>query len=946
MKILINIVLALTVMFVGLTSCVDSIIDDKDGNTILSNGDIMLSMNAFIPAPCRIETRAIDPDGLRVNNLWLFCFNEYGSYIGRSEAEVSALDDSNHFGFSVSIPSSTRIIHFLSNIYLDEISVSPGMNETTLIPSLVSASGRMVYWGRKSFESQDELENFKNGTVELYRNQAQVNWKIDNTNSVNNLQVFGYAICNCKAWGTVAPFNQTSQGNPFGFTLKNPFVTMPGEEYNIMSTDPTQVSVIGNEEDGDPRYIFETPNTLDEPVYAIMKIGAEEESAQYYKIMFVDDNKDQLPIYRNYQYIINIKGLPNQMGYTSFDQAKKGVAANNAWVSIDPVIPEMSDGTNTLNILNGTTQIFNTGGEQTIGFTYTGAEADVKVSWLENDGNISSLVPEITKTDENNGYEIKMQLAQPDDKPVKGTLLLRAGVFTRQIKVYLMKPFEFKPVWVSTGVPMVKGEQMSMTFVIPDSYPEELFPITCKIATNKMNANSELGMQLPIISEKCQYSIVDESGNNYERTTNWGYKFIYTANRPGIQKIFFKLNVTEGNDPTGTVEGCTEENGHTHVFLEADNFLDEEKLVIFQRSNNNRRIILDGAESNNSGYLSHNLFPTINQPVSIKFFLKDGESNSSPSEGTVMRIATTSLKPDFKNYPSEKDLYLDGGNPAVNGIVTYYRIKPTAYEYELHFLTKTPNVSDLVRLSIDGEAGNENADDWYKSAAIELKANPGHFTFDFNIIDDDPDIDNVKYGLGQPADMHFSIPLEAVERTSVRFFIRTNNLVLNDEDPNKNYLKKVDGGYIFTVEQGYKLENRGTLKFLTNRIASAETVTISTVDDSEALFASASASFTNEPITGTLKLEGYNVPVLSTTSFITLERKNGTRVGDFNIQSVDADGIATYKLTIRPEYDFTMDETLVIYFINDGTTYNANTTFNALVDHESDSQVPLIILKE
>lgn len=267
----------------------------------------------------------------------------------------------------------------------------------------------------------------------------------------------------------------------------------------------------------------------------------------------------------------------------------------------------------------------------------------------------------------------------------------------------------------------------------------------------------------------------------------------------------------------------------------------------------------------------------------------------------------------------------------------------------LHFLTNTPDVDDLVRFSIDNEnefGFNEDANTWYKSAAVELISDPKRFTFDFSIVDDTPNIDNVKYGIGQPADMHFSIPKEAVAYTDVTFFIRTNNLIPNPDDSYSEWLKPVDGGYNFTIPKGFELAERGTLRFLTSRIASAETVTISTLDDKQALFTPASASFENEAITGTLTLSGENAPTLTTNSFITLERKNGTRVGVFNVQEVGANNIATYKLVLRPEYDFTMDETLTIYY-SAGTAssaYQATTTFNALVAHEVGEQVPLITL--
>lgn len=267
-------------------------------------------------------------------------------------------------------------------------------------------------------------------------------------------------------------------------------------------------------------------------------------------------------------------------------------------------------------------------------------------------------------------------------------------------------------------------------------------------------------------------------------------------------------------------------------------------------------------------------------------------------------------------------------------------------------MTNTPYVDDLVRFSIDNENEfNYNTDDskWYKSAAVELISSPKYFTFDFNIIDDNPQIGSVKYGIGQPADMYFSIPQEAIQNTSVKFFIQTKNLKPDQSDPNNKWLEETIGGYYLNVPQGTDLQDRGKLKFITKRIASAETITISTVDDSQALFKTSFASFDNLPITGTLKLsDASSTHTLTNNSFVTLERKNGTRVGVFNIQSVDIDNVATYKLSIRSEYDFTMDETLIISYTDYSNTvpsvYQTTTTFNDLVNHEDNEQVPLITL--
>lgn len=963
MKRILYIFLAGLILFAGFTSCTDDYMVQNNGGTT-ANGEIHLKVTANIPAPKQVITRDIDRDGLGVNTLWLFCFNEFGEYIGRREAgNFAATDQIGYYSFEVEIPSSTRRIHFLSNVYLDDFNDRDnfGRNETTVIPSFVSASGRMCYWGRVAFNSESDLEAFQNrGNVTLYRNQAQVRW---DTTLPEGITIYGYGICNRRAWGTLAPFNtEAGQNQAFDFDLDNPYVTEPAEEYQILASDPTEATVQGDVSEGDPHYIFENPNTLDAPVFAVMKIGINgqnENNAKYYKIMFVDDEKNQLEIYRNYEYVISITGLPTSMGYDTFEEAKNGVAANNAWVSVDPEIPELTDGETTVSITNGTTQVFTTGGNQTISFTYNGNTSDISVEWLEDGRNVSSSAP--TLTSDGNNHSINMILNTPTDEPRMGTLLLRTGEFTRQIKVYLVKPFSFEPVWVSTGVPMVKEEKMSMTFVIPDNYPAELFPIECKIATNKMNANDDLGEQLPIIMEKCEYDVTDDNGQQVHVTSDLGYKYVYTATEPGVQEIFFTLNTSDGDDFGVTWDDgeCPAEGtDHGHVFLEAENFNDAHRLVKFQeagRNISNRRITIKGSAEKNPGFLLQELAPTAKQPISVTLnFIADEEgwqgenTPTAPESGTLMRIATAIAEPADRSIYLSPDECASLGLPTSNNIVNYYY-----YEFEnnrtgsltLHFVTNTSDVEDIIRFSIDKENGlNPDLDEQYlyKSAGVELKANPERFTFDGFTVGDN---NTARYGLNQPVDISFSIPQEAVQYNNATFFIATKNLV--PASGNTYELNEAEGGYNFTIPQGSNVETV-TLHFQTNRIANGETVTINAIDNT-ALFAPASATFTNRPIRGTITLAGDDAK-LATNSFITLERKNGTRVGIITVESVDDDNnVASYRIDLRSEYDFTMDEELTIYYNalnpDEEIIYQATKTFQTLVnDAEDDGEVSLIIL--
>lgn len=947
----------------GAASCTDEELGKGQGN-VLPNGDIRLSVTANIPVPRQVITRDIDPDGLGVSTLWLFCFNEYGEYIGRREAGNFAASDKGegYYSFTVEIPGSTRIIHFLSNVYLDDFNDRDnyGRNETTVIPAFVSASGRMCYWGRVKLDSEEALTAFaEGGNVTLYRNQAKVKWDLSEE-APSGMKIHGYGICNRRAWGTIAPFNhQAENGEEFAFSLESPYITEPAEIYQMLASDPTEATVQGKESDGDPHYIFENPNTMDAPVYAIMRISTDGniDHSRYYKIMFVDDTKDQLPIYRNYEYVIRIKGLPQSMGYGSFAEAKEGIAANNAWVSVDPEIPELTDGKNTVNILDGTTQMFTTGGQKGIAFTYTGNKEDISVEWLEDGRNVSNSEASFSGPDAEGNYSIDIDLNAPTRTPQMGTLLLRTGVFTRQIKVYLMQPFSFQPVWVSTGVPMVKGERMSMTFVVPDTYPAELFPFECKISTNKMNANSALSGELPIVMEDTKFQV----GSDSIKTT-WGYKYVYTVLKPGIQEVFFTLNTSDGTDQGVSWKSATEESeeawgdcpygdsgnelyeeNHGHVFLQAENFEDAHRLVSFQDSETNRRITINGSDSNNPGFLEMDVPPTVNQEISITL-----NFSSAPENGTLMRVATTATEPDNRNLYLTDEQLADRDLPTSNGLVKYYYYQfgyNASTQLTLHFVTTSSDVEDLIRFSIDQE-NNMNADDinLYKSAGVKLTASPARFDFNtFTVDDDNPDAEGVKYGLDHPITVSFSIPEAAVQYNDVTFLLETQHLT--PAESNVYPLTPAEGGYRFTVPQGTTGDIE--LHFLTNRIANGETVTINAVDNT-ALFNPASYTYSNTPIEGTLALDGADAPQLNTQSFITLERVNGTRVGIITVDNVDGNNVASYHLDLRTEYDFTMDETLTIYYNSLGTPqqiYQATTTFQKLVeDAEEDGEVGLITL--
>lgn len=924
----------------AVTACADREYSDRETDT--AHAPVSVRAEAVIAATHRTDTRGVDPDGIDIRILHAFCFDARGGFICRREATADGdtRTELTGTGFRVEVPANTRIIHFLANMYDDEFEALPGADECSLIPSMKTASGRMVYWGRKAFASADELASFaEGGQIQLFASQAKVTRKIEGTAAEKGVKVFGYALCNCPAWGTVAPFRMQagtdgdSRGS-FDFDLSHPYQTFPGQEYRTYAKNPEDVCTHGDTPEGDPHYTFEHPNTFDFPLVAVMRIGTDETTARFYKIMFVDDRKELLPIYRNYEYVIHIKDLPENAGYATFREAYEGVAANNAWVSIDPAIPEISDGTNTLSVKGGTTRIFTSEGEQTIDFTYTGStDGDVRVKWLDNADGIASAEPELVQL-ANGAWQIKIKLNRPQSNPLDGTLLLSAGIFSRRIKVYLMQPMEFTPLVCSGGVPLKKGELMVLSFTIPDNFPEELLPLTCKVATNKMNAADSRGQRLPVIAEDCVFSIRQTDGTVKEVKTGWGYKFTYQADRTGMHEIYFSLNT--GTDNPNTDEcGVTEQ--HCHLFLEAGNFNTAEKIIRFQPAETTQRYIrLDGVTEGDLQSHIRNIPPTANQPVALTVNFLEGTQAATPKENSVMTLSTTALIPDFETYPAEKAQYLNDGQAQTDGGRRFYTLRPTASTLTLHMKTRTAQVEDLIQFALDNDLGlNTDPSSWYKSASVRLEPSPTAFSLHASL-----DEATIPYGENVPVYLNFDLPEEAVKYTDVKFYLRTQHLKPDPESPYTALLEKIDRGYAVTIPRGSVIIGQvHKFRFLTTRIASAEQIEIGTVHNTEALFEPFGISYQNSRTPCRIQL-----PTAVTSNggspFITLERRDGTRLGVFHLtQEADPQRIAAYALELRPEYNFGMDEPLVIYLAGQTEVYVCSATFRQILDSGNTGKV-------
>ena len=534
-----------------LSSCTDSDMGKSGGNTDLPD-ELTLQFNFTIPGNTVVNTRSIDPDGEPVSSIWLFLFNENGYYLGHvraNQVSYQKTDTSTDEGggtFSApSIPSTVRCIHFIANYNAADVDDSELLNRTEeeVMTRFTSSSGRLVYWGRKVFTSEEDLTSYFNSQptespIILYRNQAAVTYK--KANNAGNFVIQGFAICNTYAKGTVVPYNH-KEDDPFDFNLIedhehaiHDFVTLCSGEDLIKATDPEDTEV---QNEWGLRYIFEHENAQDDPMFAIFKIDN-----KYYKLMIVDDQSNPYKIIRNHRYIFNfLSAPPTTLGYISFEEAKNGVAANNVWVSIDNELPSIGDGTSSLTIEGETTRIYTEQKNEVINFTCTGGimSNQVTATWLSNEGLANSNL-NLAYNEQTGEGSVTINLNEISDTPQYGTLQIKAGKYPRIIQIVYLNKFDFAPVWTSSSVPRRSGEPVSIVFNIPDTYPEELFPVECKISCNLFDANTN--NQLEVIEEETAFTI---DGQQVER--DWDYKYVYKADKPGLHRVDFKTLIDDYN---------------------------------------------------------------------------------------------------------------------------------------------------------------------------------------------------------------------------------------------------------------------------------------------------------------------------------------------------------------------------------------------------------------
>lgn len=943
-------------------------------------GYMTLQFVAQVPDMPSVQTKGVDPDGLGVQQMTVFCFDENSLFITTVTAQLTqdAGNPSLSGKFTVTVPDHTVTLQLVGNqnlTYFKEDNYR-GMSEVDVMAALEASAGRMIYWARETVENLPSYNSASN-PVRLLRNQAKITLNVEKAKS--SFQPEGWVVVNSNAFGTVAPYSP-DHGGFVAPTLADPFVTLPDDRSKLGD----YLDVTNAEEE----YIFETENTEADPIDFIVKgKNGTDGKSLYYRVSLIDENGDNVMILRNHHYVVNIVGELHY-GQETFLDALDAPATNNVWVSISDNIAEVVDTEYRLSVDRTFVVIgedeFKTPNEYVLTYSiesFTSGETltQADVSWM--DGNNVALNNFSHTFDASTGIgTITVTLNDMGDlQKREGTLFIKKGRLSRKIKVVTVKEQSFVPSWITTNVYGGQtGENVTMMFTIPEDCPKELFPMNVLVSVNDLDVRNESGMVLPVISA---------GDEGYGEDNGIGYKYILTVHEAGIQRLYLEsiLNYDTGD--------------HVDVTIEAEHFASLTKTATF-RADVDQWILLHNLMSYSAVQPADEVLYYYHVPQKInavvEFPTHLGRDIRWNSDNTVAGYTAVTPGEDDEFLLYSK--YLDNNTSEADQDFIFYEVSSDKWSTGgrvhgfkrnmdgtqgqgaiYHMITNTPKSAEVVRIS-SNPAGSPSvtgtgtcSGDQYRSAVFELaNYHPFHFNAKINGTGTVTEgaaaevVDNVMLSYVPDQKVIISIDVTSFDYehadgsvasvdpfgTAFDIYIDAPMLVLDETDAlyTGGKLEKVagsEGRYVYhvdasrTAEAAYGTNETKNLVFKTTGIVTAGEITISS-DETKVIYYEKKFRLHNSSLTGTMQFRNKAtgaVTAVPASSFVPFEVfPTYNRIGTV---SLGEGGSFELRLRDEYEYDWNTDDVKFQYAASDGTIYEK--VYGSLSSLYSSLESPIIL---
>lgn len=554
-----------------LTACTS----DLSEETVPSNskGEMTLSFKVSTP-DYKIGTRSegYNNEGFGSSDVQIFCFDANGYFLGMGQVlKVEATskeeigegkDNTNNKKISVKMPNATARLHIIAKANINTEKAANewiGLHENKLITTFESKADenqalKTKYWGYCSgsttAEMKAKLTNSSN-VIHLIRDRAKITADWENTINIQSVEI---SIGEGMLYATTAAFDRNKLEFPNTtadkvWEWKITDITLPKSEKRYKGSAGQMGTV---------QYCFEDENSSKNPVSCILKVTFKDKdnTVKWYKVYLQNEDQQFYKVKRNYTYAIHIQKLNPKLGYTGYDDALNGYAANNPWIQVEQIVPKISDGTYTLEIPNGTNVMLNEGAaeSQEIAFNYEGGILNqanrFDVNWVTNNdlGN-----KELTITYDNGTGKIGFTRGDITDQLKSGEIRIldKVSGMSRIIKIYSIKKFDFG--FTFSGMSgRYKDNTGTLTYTIPKNYPSELLPVEIRIASNTINPEDcdvEVGSTEEITEGKnwnCWFLKKFDSAANLEEKQTITLKNIRDNNRGDVGSFYVKAKYGGG----------------------------------------------------------------------------------------------------------------------------------------------------------------------------------------------------------------------------------------------------------------------------------------------------------------------------------------------------------------------------------------------------------------
>lgn len=568
-------------LLVLLAACTESAVDDSTPS-LREMKDYKANLTISTPSYSKIESRSgtFSHEGIAsANDMKLLCFDAKGYFVGLAkdldienvtEGEVKENGGTEQKKITATVPAQTARLHIIANAKNVDFSKEAewmGRHENNLVTSFETENpndqaGKTVYWGYVKKNSAEEMYHYLNDEtvkyhiIHLLRDRAKID--VDFTDS--SIESIRFAVGNVMKYGTVAPFNRDSLCFPqtnlltaerwkAQCTYITPSMSNDKSEFKFSTGREEMWPQAGEDNQAPMNYSFEHKNSYEDPLKVILEVKYKNRDGYRWFQILIQNNGVQIPIKRNHIYKIHIEKLAYNLGFSSEEAAYKGTPANNPWIKVEDIVQEISNGTYTLDIVNGTYHLLTAEAAnttQTLDFTYSG---DKDKSMTANDFNASWTMNKDFSKKEDNQKTPDEPTVSYDAATGKGTITYQVGKITderkdaiiklvdkkhgltRNIHLYSISQLDYKPQFAES-MNAQEGATADLSLNIPEAFPDEMLPVEIKIASSNVTA---VGSDIKV-----------ESTADVDGGEGWDCWYVVKFDKKGSQKITLR-NVRTGN---------------------------------------------------------------------------------------------------------------------------------------------------------------------------------------------------------------------------------------------------------------------------------------------------------------------------------------------------------------------------------------------------------------